>query len=216
MALWRNEKGRWHAPFKSIAFASLLIAPVSAATAADVLTPLRKCGVIAEDVARLACFDQALATIDAAAAQALAQRRLEAEARAKLEAERQAQEKLAAEQRARQEAAQRAADAEQAARRAEQAKRDAFGAEQLPKGHQNPKPEEPQKELKGSITELLTDAFGNIVVVLDNGQVWRQTDSVSLPPVRVGDAVLIQRGLLGSFRMTFVKQRRTVDVKRFR
>lgn len=186
------------------------------AAPADALGPLRKCGLIADDAARLACYDQALAAIDTAAAQAVAQRRVEAEARAKLEAERQAQEKLAAEQRAKQEAAQRAKEAKQAAARAEQAKRDAFGAEQLPKGHQILKPEEPQNELKGTITELLTDAFGNIVVVLDNGQVWRQTDSASLPPVRVGDAVTIQRGILGSFRMTFVKQRRTVEVKRFR
>jgi hypothetical protein len=38
-----------------------------------------------------------------------------------------------------------------------------------------------------------------LVLRLANGQVWQQTESVTLPTVHPGDSVLIERAMLGSY-----------------
>ncbi|MFQ5348130.1 MAG: hypothetical protein ACE5ED_09850 [Rhodothalassiaceae bacterium] len=53
-----------------------------------------------------------------------------------------------------------------------------------------------------------------LVLEMKNGQVWRQTDSQSLPPVRPGMTVSVEKGLLGSYLMTVA--RRTIRVQRIR
>lgn len=146
----------------------------------------KACATIADGGKRLACYDSALAAADGDAAARLAEQRRAAELAAA---------KAAAEAKARQEQEQLAA----------------FGSESTPKGEKAR--EEAIKQISATITEIASGVTG-LVITLDNGQVWRQTESRALPPVRAGDTVTIRRGLLGSYRMTFERQQRTIPVKR--
>lgn len=120
-------------------------------------------------------------------------------------------------QRAREAIAQRQREAEAAAKaQAEQQARaqvEAFGAENVQGA---PRAEENARLLNAQIAEVLTDPLKRAVFVLSNGQMWRQTEGLSLPPVRAGDPVRIRRGAIGGYRLTLERQRRTVQVRRMR
>ncbi len=70
--------------------------------------------------------------------------------------------------------------------------------------------------LEAKVQEMLSSRSGGLVFILDNEQIWRQLESQSLPPIRVGDPVVIKRGALGSYRMTLRKQSRTITVRRIK
>jgi hypothetical protein len=70
----------------------------------------------------------------------------------------------------------------------------------------NRDPDKPQadtspKRISATVTALEKRAHGELVVTLDNGQVWAQKESGSYFPLKVGDAVAILAGTLGSFRL---------------
>ncbi|MCI4645857.1 MAG: hypothetical protein MRY64_13840, partial [Hyphomonadaceae bacterium] len=54
-------------------------------------------------------------------------------------------------------------------------------------------------EITYAITDVDRDAYGKVIVTLENGQVWRQTDSGRTP--RNPEAALIKRAALGSYMM---------------
>jgi hypothetical protein len=56
-------------------------------------------------------------------------------------------------------------------------------------------------EITARIVEIGYKARGELVVTLDNGQVWVQKDSSSRFPIKAGDEVTIRARSLGSFRM---------------
>lgn len=58
------------------------------------------------------------------------------------------------------------------------------------------------EELKATITELSTMAHGELVLTLDNGQMWQQKTSDRALRLNVGDQVTIKRGSLASFLLT--------------
>ncbi len=60
------------------------------------------------------------------------------------------------------------------------------------------KPEEVQN-VTARITDRRSNADGEFIVTLDNGQVWAQTELDTLAIPQAGEAVTIHRGLLGSF-----------------
>ncbi len=64
-------------------------------------------------------------------------------------------------------------------------------------GNHPPPVAEGPDHIQAKVTGLNTDRLGNVRVSLDNGQVWTFTASDAL--LRVGDAVTIKRGVLGSF-----------------
>jgi hypothetical protein len=47
---------------------------------------------------------------------------------------------------------------------------------------------------------------GANVLTLDNGQVWRQEEIESYFPLKDGDVVRIERGMLGSYHLTLVQE----------
>lgn len=153
------------------------------------------CSAEVEDAKRLACYDAAVAA-GSAEARAIAARRDAAREAA-------AAEKAAAEARAKAEAA-------EAARKAQA---DRFGQEGLRLGGGDP---DRLDELGAKIAETLLDRVGKTVFLLDNGQMWRQTDGLTLPPIRAGDAVEIRRGAVGGYRLTVPRVKRTVPVVRMR
>ena len=61
-------------------------------------------------------------------------------------------------------------------------------------------PQEPAaKRIGATVTAIETRTRGELVVTLDNGQVWAQKDSGAYFPLKVGDPVTILAGTLGSF-----------------
>ncbi len=93
---------------------------------------------------------------------------------------------------------------------------DAFGRETMRTVVRPAAAPDDQRELVATIEEVLTGERGQMVFVLDNGQIWRQTDSQSMPPVRPGAEVTIRRQLAGRFALTVTRPRRTVTVARMR
>jgi hypothetical protein len=67
------------------------------------------------------------------------------------------------------------------------------------------------ESIKASVAGLGTSAIGRMLLILDNGQSW-ELDSAD-PLLAVGDAITIQRAVLGSFLLT-TPSRRTHHVRR--
>jgi hypothetical protein len=58
------------------------------------------------------------------------------------------------------------------------------------------------EQLSATITELSTIGHGELVLTLDNGQVWQQKASDRAIRIKVGDRVTIKRSSLNSFLLT--------------
>jgi hypothetical protein len=166
----------------------LLLTP--AAASAQDMSALAACAAKVEDADRLACYDAAVAAIAPETRATLAARK---EAAAKAQAERLAAERAAA----------------------ERAKRDSFGGESVAAQRANLSAER-LDSVEASITEVLRSPLGASVFLLDNGQIWRQSDIRQLPPIRPGAAVTLKRGALGSYQMTIPSIRRSMAVRRDR
>lgn len=55
-------------------------------------------------------------------------------------------------------------------------------------------------EMRAEIAGVETRDQGRVLVLrLANGQVWQQMERITLPTVRTGDQLLIERGMLGSY-----------------
>jgi hypothetical protein len=74
---------------------------------------------------------------------------------------------------------------------------------ELARSRNDDKPEAagPPKRISAKVTAIETRARGELVVTLDNGQVWAQKETGTYFPLKVGDAVAILAGTLGSFRL---------------
>ena len=70
-------------------------------------------------------------------------------------------------------------------------------------------------EIEATITDLSKSSSGKFTITLDNGQVWRQT-STSTMRISEGDAVVIERASLGSFKLKKAGTKRSMKVKRVR
>jgi hypothetical protein len=68
-------------------------------------------------------------------------------------------------------------------------------------------------KLTAHITGVSQKPRGESVVTLDNGQVWEESEATSHLPLRVGDDIIIKRGMLGAFYMSS-KQALGLRVKR--
>jgi len=73
-------------------------------------------------------------------------------------------------------------------------------------------PPEPSR-MEAKVLEVATDARGAPVLRLDNGQSWTLDEGPAV--LRVGDAIVIKRAALGSFRMT-TPTGRVYQVRRLR
>lgn len=69
--------------------------------------------------------------------------------------------------------------------------------------------EEGSRELTARITKIERLPRGELLVTLDNGHVWRQKQVQSTFVLRVGEAVTIKRGTLGSHRLVNASGRAT-------
>lgn len=71
------------------------------------------------------------------------------------------------------------------------------------------------EKLDATVIKLSTGTGGRLIVDLDNGQQWEQTQGKTVQFLKVGDEVHFTRGTLGSFFLT-TGQRLTVRVRRTR
>ena len=62
--------------------------------------------------------------------------------------------------------------------------------------------------LEATVTELSTRPLGQLVLTLDNGQVWAQKTADSAP-IKVGDRVVIKKASFGSFLLVAPNKRTT-------
>jgi hypothetical protein len=169
-----------------IAGASIIFA-LAAPAAGQSSQPFLACARIAADAERLACYDKATAALSAEAARITAAREAESE-------------KL------------RAAEAAAAAAAAEEARRASFGSEGLGAAPDGTR----LTELEATVQEAFVDRSKLLVFLLDNGQVWRQTDGTFSSIVPSGTPVRLKRAAMGGYMMTIPSKGRTVPVRRLR
>ncbi len=163
---------------------------------------VRGCAAIDDDGKRLACYDAAVSLADAQVAKATEARKIAAAERAKVLAEKVEADRLVA----------LAAD--------EKAKVDNFGVGSVDVQDRPASAIAAAKSelenLEATVTSVFYTPTKKLLLALDNGQIWRQTDSSSSPLMRVGDKVEIKKGILGGFRMKLLRQKRMLEVLRFR
>ena len=88
-----------------------------------------------------------------------------------------------------------------------------FGAESLPLQKRDPGAVPPPDQIIAKAASVRIDGSGFVIVTLENGQTWRQTEG---PELRVlpGAEVRIRSALLGSYLMSLASGNRSVRAKR--
>ena len=92
---------------------------------------------------------------------------------------------------------------------------DDFGLDGRTPGEQPTAPKGPD-EIQGRITTLATQPRGEYVLTLDNGQVWQQQEYDWHWAFKVGDEVIIKRGVMKSYRLQLKGNNRMTPVTRIR
>lgn len=92
-----------------------------------------------------------------------------------------------------------------------------FGQDQLAR-EQRPDPKAEELTLHARLTSQKPAGGGFVNLYLDNGQVWRHQDQVLGAYLRDGDAVTIEKGALGSYKLSrdAGKSRNWIRVTRLR
>lgn len=92
-----------------------------------------------------------------------------------------------------------------------------FGDEQVA-ALRKEREEATEQSITAGIVSLKPWRAGANLITLDNGQVWRQEESESYFPMKDGDTVRIERGMLGSYHLTLVQEgwKRRTRVSRVR
>jgi len=165
----------------SLITAVLCVVPTVHAAAAAPPESMRACSRLQDSLQRLVCFDREFAALDVAAGTAAAPAAPAAPISAAPVA-----------------VVPAGAASTSAAPAAPQ-----FGDE-LVSHKTHPAKGSTEATLTAGITTLREDHRGTWVISLDNGQVWRQQE-VGLPfPLRTGETVRIDKGVLGSYMLTRV------------
>lgn len=169
----------------------LLSFPALADERSDAAAQILSCGSVRGDKARLKCFETALSPLRQAFPEAAAI----AEARAE-----------AARADARQEAKDEFGLSAAAAKADDPFEEKEFGAENLPREAEASVGDDELDNvdsIEAGIVEIGRSLNGKIIVILDNGQVWRQLDGdTSKPYIRKnieGLTAKIKKGVLGSY-----------------
>lgn len=166
----------------------LLVLGVTSAARAENLvaeSDMVRCAGILSDSKRLECYDTLAMTVSAEAARI-------AEGR-----------KLAATERAASEVAEKARLAQQS-----------FGAEDV-KDSRDEERGAKLDRVESTIKEVSKDLRGRYVLLLENGQSWRQLDGV-LYGLKSGDAISVKRRVLSGYFLTVERVKRTVSAERIR
>ena len=179
---------------------SLLVTSCVATSATYAATSPQACTTIADDAQRLACYDSAFGHTSAAevatpsrAAASAAGSGAAAAANATPEATSAAAVSPAAQATA---ASTPRVEATDDFGLTQQAQRDRAGIVAV-------------ESISAQVTQVDRNAADRLVVTLDNGQVWVQSESTSRIRVKPGDAITIKRAALGSFMLVTAQDRST-------
>jgi hypothetical protein len=71
------------------------------------------------------------------------------------------------------------------------------------------------KEITAVVTSVAFQPRGELIMTLDNGQVWQQNQAVAYFPLKVGDTVKISAASIGSYQL-LTPAKRTTKVTRVR
>ena len=95
---------------------------------------------------------------------------------------------------------------------------DDFGAVDLAKERE--KKQKSPKVLTANLVEIARNNRGKYVIILDNGQIWRQlradTSRLLIPRDESGQEVTIKRRSLGAHTFSFAKDKRSIRVERIK
>ncbi|MFQ5564383.1 MAG: hypothetical protein ACE5FO_12535 [Parvularculaceae bacterium] len=97
---------------------------------------------------------------------------------------------------------------------------DRFGFEDLPTEKKKELRPETPKALEATVVDIARNRRGKYVVILDNGQVWRQlnadTNKLRVPTDSAGMKVEIKRKWLGAHDLRLENSKRTIRVERIK
>ena len=175
----------------------------SAASAQSALGEIKACTWIGDDAERLACFDAAAKKLSNSVARVPPEN-------AGVSSPSRRSDELALPREQAPAAAAPSGPTRQAAapRSSSPPPQDRFGlpAEDRSSGEE----EEGTREM--SIARVETTPTDKLVLTMDNGQVWAQTDTQSLPPIDAGMTAVVREGFIGGYRLSV--SGRTFRVKR--
>ncbi len=80
-------------------------------------------------------------------------------------------------------------------------------------GRTKSRPSDDLQQITGKVKALSTNNQRKLIITLENGQAWRQTDSDSLS-IKVGNNVNIEKAAFGSFLLNVEGSNRKIRVKR--
>ena len=168
--------------------AILFIAGCSSVAVAQQSSDIARCTAIESDTERLACYDRLFTRPEKTEQPAAGQPAAVASA-----------------------AGSTAAGAAAAEARAT----DDFGLDGRKPGQQPAEPKGPD-QIQARVTQIATQPRGEALLTLDNGQVWQQQEYDWHLAFKVGDEVIIKRGVLKSYRLQQQGNNRSTPVTRIR
>lgn len=178
--------------YAAIVACVLMIAPALAEGPDDAAADMIACSAVRGDKARLECFEKALPAL----------RKAFPEANAMAEAQREDMRAAAKEAEKQSFGLSNAVAAAGAPFKEED-----FGAENLPQPAENAdgEPDEAVNSITSGVVEIGRTLRGKMIVVLENGQVWRQPDydrsTPYIPKNAEGRTATVKKGSLGSYVM---------------
>jgi hypothetical protein len=76
-----------------------------------------------------------------------------------------------------------------------------FGLTEAAKRAKNPTKQAELQSVTARVVSIRWLKYGEFVVTLDNGQVWEQIEPMPAAVIRIGDAVILKKALLGSYTL---------------
>jgi hypothetical protein len=178
------ELGRYkllHAVANRIAWLALaMLSPLSVAAASN--AALEACTKLSDDSARLACFDREVAAL-------IAREHAPAPVAAAPPAA--------------------AAPAPAPAKQLTEEEKMGLTPGRIQQLERPPSAPPPPDTMSVDIQSIAVDANGYQVFTLANGQVWRQVERDTTFRVKAGDSIVISRGVMGSYFLSYGKHRNT-------
>ena len=95
-----------------------------------------------------------------------------------------------------------------------------FGADDLKAKRAKKEKDDRPKTLSARAVDVATNKRGKLIIILDNGQIWRQinadTNKLRVPKNPEGEAMVVRRKSLGGYTLGFENDRRRIKVERIK
>jgi len=77
-------------------------------------------------------------------------------------------------------------------------------------------PDEGPNEIRGKVADIMKRPYGELVILLDNGQIWEQKHRDNRFRLDIGDDVTISEGLISGYRLTGGNRNNSIQVERLK